>query len=394
MKIGIMTFYYNSLNCGGNLQAYALAEFLHKNGYEAEQITYDYLSIPGNSDIHKQEICPKAVKKQFKFSTLSIRKILNFIKKKTYRKKFNSVVTERKKAFKHFSVDLIPHSSIVYNNQNIENSNDFYDVFITGSDQVWNLKYTKPAYFLDFVKEGKTKISYAASMALDELSENQQIFVCDKIKNYHAISVREQKSVDLLSAIVDSDIHLVVDPTLLLSADEWDEVCSERVYPGEYVFAYFLGTNKKARKIAQQFAKKKHLKLLFTPFANGQMNVQDIGYGDVHINNLSPETFISLIKNASYVFTDSFHATVFSFTYKKQYFVFPRNAENEMSARIEHLVGLFEQDNRFCYGNNLSLEYVLSQIPPDYSQRPMSLITKVKESADFLLKSLEVTSLE
>ncbi len=394
MKIGIMTFYYNSLNCGGNLQAYALAKFLHRNGYEAEQISYDYLSTPNDLNIHQPEICTKIEKKQLQISSVGIQKILRFLKKKAYTKKFNMVVCERKKAFKHFNEDLIPHGNIVYNNQNIKNSNDFYDVFITGSDQVWNLKYTKSAYFLDFVKKGKTKISYAASMALDELSENQQMFVGDKIKDYCAISVREQKSVDLLSAILDSDIHLVVDPTLLLSADEWDEVCSERVYSGEYVFAYFLGTNKEARKIAQQFAKRKHLKLIFAPFANGQMNVWDIGYGDVQIKCFSPETFLSLIKNANYVFTDSFHATVFSFTYEKQYFVFSRNAENEMSARIEHLVGLFEQDNRFYYGDKLSLDYVLSQNPLDYSKRPMGLITKVKESSDFLLKSLEAINLE
>ena len=185
-------------------------------------------------------------------------------------------------------------------------------------------------------------------MATDYLSDPYQQIFKKALEGYQAISVREKSSVQLLNPLTSMEVQWVLDPTLLLSRNDWDRVCSERLIDEKYLFCYFLGANKKARSLAQKMAKQKNLKLVTIAYASGVIQLIDKKFGDERLFDVSPQQFISLIKNAEYVFTDSFHAVVFSFLYQKQYFVFNRSQKCEMSARITDITNLFHTPERFC----------------------------------------------
>ena len=388
-KLGIVTHYYDSINYGGNLQAYALCSFLSDQGYDAEQICFplsgrrikDYFIAKSGKDFLKYIVSQA---KDF-FTLPSKRQRLS-----NERTKYRHFYQIKKNSFYHFNHDLIPHSEKVYKRDNINEVADVYDAFITGSDQVWNLKWYDPILFLAFAPSDKPKISYAASMAMDTILKKQANAAKKHLKDYRAISVREKKSVELLQEISPVEVQMVLDPTLLLSRDDWDKVCADRLIEDDYVFCYFLRSNPKEREIAQEFAKNRGLKLIIIPPIDILSQTHDENFGDMQLYDASPEQFLSLIKHAKYIFTDSFHAVVFSNIYQKQYFVFNRSAKAEMSSRITDITELFHQEDRFCAGKEReSLTYVESLSDIDYTKENKDFEKLKRESIEFLEKNLK-----
>lgn len=383
-KVGIITHYYKSENYGGNLQAYALTTYLSQHGYQAEQI-----SFRGNFDVPK-----KKQKRDLRFwTTLPFRAIKSLIIRglKIVEESIHHVSQRRMRAFSDFNDRVIPHSSQVYTCDNIRNCVHEYDAFITGSDQVWNLKWYNPEFFLQFVPSEKKKIAYAASMAADHLTTEQKKIVENHLRDFDAISVREEEAVTLLSPLASVQIVQTLDPTLLLSGDDWDHICSERKISEEYLFCYFLSSNRKLRRLARSFAKKNHLKLVTIPHSGGWIKTSDIGFGDVRCFDASPEDFLSLIKYARYVFTDSFHAVAFSHIYQKQFFVFNRKKDEEMSSRISGITAIFGTEERFCYdADRANMQYIASLKEIDYNRKNSMFDEMLKNSVSFFIDSLKL----
>lgn len=332
-KIGIITHYYRSQNYGGLLQAYALCKKINDMSCYAEQIQY----------IHEEN------SQKSELNNWNSKRIINGIKyrlDKLYNKKFWDNMRLRKKALTDFA-KTIPHSTEVYCKNNIKQCNDIYDTFITGSDQVWNLEWYDDAYFLKFV-EGKPKYSYAASLGTNILDDCSKGIFKENLKGYSAISVRENDSVDLIQPLTQIKVQYTLDPTLLLSIEEWDSICTKRLIKGEYLFCYFLGDEIIPRNLAKQFAYEHGLTVVTLPYLNGQKRNCDNNFGDICLYDISPADFISLIKYATCVFTDSFHACVFSNMYVKEFFVFNRDNSFKMSNRIVALGKLYGNEERFC----------------------------------------------
>ncbi len=379
-KIGIVTLYYRSLNCGGNLQAYALVEFLRKMGYDAEQISFEYNKNVKNLD--SIGLLGKVIKKG-PYGLLC--EMIKRVRKKRNNKYFFDVMEKRKKAFDQFNQNIIRHSERVYDSEGIRESNQVYDVFITGSDQVWNLKWYSPILFLDFVASDKGKISYAASISMKKVNEAQLEIMKKHLKDFKAISVREEQAVKQIENVVDVPVYTVLDPTLLLGKNDWEKITSERVFSMEYIFCYFLGNNKKGRLLAKKYAEKAKLPVVYIPFANGDFVVEDLSFGDVAIEDASPQMFLSLVKHARCVFTDSFHATVFSHIFEKKYFVFPRNQKDDMTSRIANITRVFEEEFRFCNTSKRStLQYILDNENVSKDTRDGELERLKKISIGFL----------
>ena len=382
-KIAIITHYYESKNYGGNLQAYALCEYLNKHGYNSEQLGYEYMTKSVVKTLRIKKIFTNGITGFFKYGfdyfIKFIKAIFNYGKKKKYAK-----LDKKGQAFKHFNSSLIPHSEKVYNKDNISNCVDDYDAFITGSDQVWKLIWYHPAFFLTFVPSDKPKISYGASIAMDSLSESQRALFKENLKDYKAISLREPSSIKMIEDLCPVKPVSVLDPTLLLSSDDWDKVCADRVVEKDYVFCYFLCYNKTSRKIAKQYAKKHNKVLVCIP-----MHHHDVGFGDVSLYDVGPEKFLSLIKYADKIFTDSFHAVVISNVYSKQYFVFKREKKDDMSVRIFDITSLFNQEERFCHTKErANLSYVESLADIDYSKKNIKFEELKTFSENFLLNAL------
>ena len=347
LRAGIITHYHNSTNYGGTLQAYALCKVLEKKGCCPSQIRIDteshisaktkFLNLMRKSPEKAVAVISKfLLKKMF---------IIPFNKKK-YRE-FNEIIKTRKESFEKFRDEKVPQSNRVYNLNNVNECLRLYDVFITGSDQVWHPLACNSAYLLDFVPEVKPKFSYAASLSTNHLGKAQQLKFQQSLKNYIGISVREEDAVELLKPVSPMPPVCSLDPTLLLGQNEWDNIASDRIINEPYVFFFFLGNSKRQFKIARKYAKNHNLKLVMIPFLSGKYTSDDFKPGDLVLKTASPQDFISLIKYCDVVFTDSFHAVAFSSVYKKEFFVFTRNGSKEMSTRIENITRLFGTRERF-----------------------------------------------
>lgn len=337
MKIGIITHYYKSNNYGGNLQAYALCEYLKNIGYDVEQISY------------KRTFC-------YNMKSL-VWKVIEIVK--NYNNFFLFLkIRKRKKAILGFNQHKIKHS-VVWKESTICKSNEVYDVFITGSDQVWHPSAVCSVYLLDFVAEDKIKFSYAASLAVNDIPDEIRGIYRQSLSDYNSISVREKNAVEILGKVTDKKIECVLDPTLLLSSNEWDKICEKCELPQKYIFCYFLGDDVSHRNIVTEYASKRCLKIATLPHIHGFYRNCDVKFADYNLYDISPAQFISLIKNSEAVFTDSFHASVFSIIYKKDFFVFERNTKESMGARLYTLTEMFGVEERFCdTKDKLNIEYI------------------------------------
>ena len=376
-KTAIITYYYQSINYGGNLQAYALCKKLNDMGSDAEQLCFD------------------ARGESIKSGSLSqrIKRLLRKVKRLFLKKEntgFNKeVFTKREKAFYNFNSVLTPHSKDVYTRDTIKNCADNYDIFITGSDQVWNPNWYVPAYFLDFVSSPQKKVSYATSFGVSNFTEEQKSVIKAHLSDFSMISLREN------SVLEDDEVfpvqpEVLVDPTLLLSKKEWESLCLDCPVKEDYVFCYFFGDFEKSRELAKKYALENNLKLVSIPHLNGY-NPNDVGLADEEFIDASPEMFITLIKNAKCVFTDSFHAVVFSGILEKEYFVFERSANDTMKSRIYSITKLFHSEDRFLNGDeSVNIEYIRSLSPIDYSRENSELKQMKEKSFSYLERILQL----
>lgn len=369
-KIGILTQYYNSHNYGGLLQSYAMVQVLGDLGFYAEQISYNYHAF-------------------YSSQMQSKRSAINCLRRIKWR--FINLRIQSKIEQRHSNMDAFANSiahSRVYENNELSELDGAYDAFIAGSDQVWNPKWYDPVFFLDFVKQGK-KIAYAPSISQKSLTNEEKKIFIKHLPSFDAVSLRENQ-VELIQPFTDRHVQWVLDPTLLLHKEQWDLVCAERLCIEPYVFCYFLGVDMTERRIAKKFAEERGLKLVSIPFLSDSFEKADKGFGDIQFTSASPEEFISLIKYANFVFTDSFHASVFSQIYERQFFTFQRIGAIGMSSRIYSLLELFGNEARFCdTEEKQTIGYINRCATINYNKKNDKIIAMQANSIRFLKDSLE-----
>ncbi len=393
-RVGILTLYYNSLNCGGNLQAFALPYLLEKNGIKAEQISYDYLKTT-KTFFEQNHILGARNKKTSPI--LLIKKIWLKIYKQLNKETIVAIIQKRKKTFKEFQAS-IPHTETVYTDENIDDLKSFYAGLLVGSDQVWNLNFYHRPFFLDFESGGSVvKASYAASISMKVLSENESSYFAEKLDDFSLISVREKQSKKLLTTASSKIIHVVLDPTLLITKAEWEQILFERNIDSktekDFIFCYFMGDDNSGRKAAKRFARAKKLEIVNIPLANGHLVLGDLEFGVDSVNDFSPLMFVDYIRKAKYIFTDSFHATVFSILFNKPFFVFDRAIDDQMNCRIEELCEMFNVTNRYCsLKKRQKLSYLCSQNEKiEWKPNPI-FDERFEQSVEFIKKFGELLS--
>ena len=394
-KVGILSLYYQNENCGGQLQAYAMCKAISKLGYDAEQIRYFASSRQNESVINKIR---RHLKCDGPINTFRLfLSCFEASEKKTERKEL------RTKAFSAFEAQ-IPHSERVYNDEDLKESAKNYDAFVTGSDQVWNWNFcgtvhgdgsiTPTAklenYLLRFVPEEKCKLSYAASIACPCIPDELKETYFDSIKRLNAASIRESANLALFPEDVRKNISVVVDPTLLLSSDEWIDSLglSKNKKKGGYIFLYILSCTKEDRKAVKRMAKVLRLPTVTRPdIAQDPINKHDIGLADVEDWNMGPKEFVDYIRNASLVITNSFHATVFAMQFHTPFYIFKRDSKVSMHSRLESVAADYNLGDRIishdCDVRSLDVEGI------DWNHVDGVLIEKRKESMSFLLNALQ-----
>ncbi|MBO5408667.1 MAG: polysaccharide pyruvyl transferase family protein [Clostridia bacterium] len=362
-RVGIITMYHNSENYGGILQAYALTKKINLLGADAKQISFDTC---GNKIFASQKSWKTFVKS-------TIAKCLKLLSYSNVKKSRN---------IRQFR-DSIPHTYTV-NSGNIKSLLNEFDVFITGSDQVWNPLAMCEEYLLGFVPPEKTKLSYAASISRDTLTREEQQVFFNHLTTFTDISVRECNDVSLLEQCVDKKIEWVLDPVFLLNHKEWEEVTSERLVKEPYVFCYFLNDKNKNPALVADFAKKTNT---VTVQIDG-LSVASRKITDQQIQHVGPKQFLSLIRHAEYILTDSFHAMAFSFIFQKDFMVFPRNPERTMESRITSFLSLIGRADRFVDVKTDNATELTNLKKMDYTVAYSDFEEKKAYSVDFLKKYL------
>lgn len=214
------------------------------------------------------------------------------------------------------------------------------DFYVTGSDQVWNTSYNgvDMRYFFSGI-EG-AKIAFSSSIGKDTLDPETRQMLTEGLKDYKAISVREQSAVDILSTLGISS-ELVLDPTFILNKNEWARY-GTKIQPKDEFILMYLPYNIKDKELiystARKIATKENLKI-FT-FAWG---VRSDKYADRTFHFCSPGDFLSLMLQAKYIITNSFHGTAFSINLNKQFWVYMPSA---FSTRIESVLARFSLEDR------------------------------------------------
>jgi len=385
-KIGIISHYYKSKNYGGVLQAHALQKTVERLNTECVQISY-------NVQISSQRLWYRLFR-----LVLNPQWIILAIRRRLVKKglmpipipseEIQNEINKREAVFRAFQ-ERIPHTIQVYYEGTMEHCGEEFDTLVTGSDQVWNFAFYRPACFLNFAAPGQKKISYAASVSMDSFTMVQAAVVRHYLRDFSAVSVREAQTVDLLRPLSPVEPVWTLDPTLLLTAEEWDEICAERMIDEPYLFCYFLGIDAQKCALAKDFTHQNGWKIVTIPYLHGYDEKEPSDFGDYRWINISPEQFLSLVKHASYVMTDSFHACVFSNIYKRQYAVFNRNKSGEMNSRIYSLTQMMEQQERFCdTDEKMTTAYLSSLAEIDYSRTPEEFEKRKAISLAYLEESI------
>lgn len=338
MKIGVMT-YCNCDNYGAELQAYALHHVLRDMGHDSEVIDFERVPITAKQ---KELLYKRAIFQRLRYGVMGAFDVVGLIVQMLLRKmiKRNSCVTESltrgRDAFEAFWSD-VPHTRKVQEN---ELSLLQYDAYIAGSDQIWNWLKTGDlsAYFLSFVKHGK-KIAYAASYSDNEMPSEYIEVYRKGLNNLDNISVREVDGKALLQPLTEKNIEVVLDPTLLRTSDWWASVWSDRIKVSEpYIFSYSLNTSSRYIEILRRYAKMQGLRIV-----NVTSSMSNLDYPEVfNVFDAGPREFLHLLAHAKVVFTNSFHGTIFSINFKKQFLSIlnPASTTNSRILSITNLLGL------------------------------------------------------
>ena len=256
-----------------------------------------------------------------------------------------------------------------------------YDYCVVGSDQVWNPHFGNyHQFFLGFAPEEK-RLSYAASISTMEIPAEEQEFFVQGIKGMKALSVREQAGADLIEQLTGRKAEVHLDPTLLLTADEWRSVSRRPTWyhGGEYLLTYFLG-----RRPAQIDAIAEELGLTV-------VNLLDEAVYEHYVTGV--DEFLWAIDHASLVYTDSFHGSVFSILFQTPFVVCDRvgtgkgDASEKMGSRLDTLLGYFGfEDRRTNQFKDYRIENPLQ--PPAWERCEPVLAKERSRSAEYLRRVL------
>lgn len=367
-RVGIITF-HSADNFGAVLQSYALMKTVENLGFYSEIIDFRPEGI-----VSQYKLFGGSFKKKYLSSGLY--KIIRFYIKCILN---SGKVLKRIRNFKSFRKDHFRLSDKVYHSSDeLMKEKPLYDYYITGSDQVWNPDFfinVGASYFLDFAVEGAKRISYAASI-VKKLNTNESKYFKTYLKRFDNISIREKSSLEAVQNLTDKEVHVVLDPTLLLEGDDWSSISTFSVHEASYILVYDLIKDPIIVYAANKISGDNNLKIINY---SGEK-----GYNNWHSSfaTTNPTEFSGLIKNAKFVVTNSFHGTIFSIIFKKQFYTIPYPGRGSRMIDLLNELGLKERIVE-SIDDNISIDQMI-----DYEKVYRRLDTLKEESKSFLQEAL------
>jgi len=376
MKLATTTWYHYR-NYGTALQAVALTSVLRSLGHDPRMICYKPIGY---------------------FRTLPDYSVSAF-SKRVYRKiKNRGTATigeifcdERKDLlFESFLNTYIHFTDVCATTSDLERLNDQFDAFVCGSDQIWSPLVFNPKYYLDFVHDPAKKIAYAPSIGVEEIEDRYiKTEITKLLKEFGSLSIREEAGQKLIKALTGRDSSVVLDPTLLLTSQHWEEQFDLKQQHSEkpYLLVYMLGNNPEHWKAASETAAYLGLELRVIPVYKN-----DLYREGCLTEPVGPQEFLQLIHDASYVCTDSFHGIIFSLQFHRPFTAFSRfqksDAKNQNS-RILHLLNAVDMYSRLMTRNNWK---DIAGKTPDFVHADHELNIMRSKSVHYLTTALQTAS--
>lgn len=379
-KVLIITM-HRIINYGSALQAWALQESIKKMGFDAQLIDYRY----PNDYYFNHCKCER-----FSFITflkkITLKRVLSVLKYKIlYQSK------KQRKLFYQFWLDNFSLTKEYISPDDLKNNPPIADVYITGSDQVWNpnTMYGDPAFFLDFGSSLIPRISYAASFGTNVIPDEYEDEYIEYINKYKSLSIRENTGVEIVKKLTGRDSTLVCDPTLLLTKEDYGILASsstikiDKPYLLAYILDYAYNPRPAIDHIIKQVSKKLGLHVVYLLCGN----VNGYKPGSTTVSAVGPNEFTRLFQDASFVVTSSFHGTVFSLINEKPFYAI--TSAEKVDSRISSLlqeVGLIDRGipaNQLLDKRSLVLNI-------DYALVRSEVLKIRKNSMDYLKHSLNI----
>ncbi len=379
-------FWYNYGTC---FQAYALWKCLKEEGIESEYIDIGwkypipldlYLTNhwiyqrPGCSYVYIIRHFTRCIKSAIRQRKLSMTAYVDYVLYSN-NKKFDSF-------HRHYIKESQPYDTEVL--ATIESK---YQMFIVGSDQVWNPNNCDKKYYvhflLDFVKDFSKKISYASSIGVTEVSKEYESLLFQYLKDFSHISCREKTGKELLENLLNKKVEHVLDPTLLLTADKWRKLAKYDKRNDAYIMCYILGDKQNIVEFAMKLARKKGRDLVIVTATPSII----MKYSSYIATGIGPREFIGLLSKCSCFITDSFHGTVFAINFNKNFYSFMKRSGDYYSSdnsRIPDILRQFNLLNRLIENDTT----FFSDEEIDFTEANLILEKERHKSKSYLLNCL------
>lgn len=376
MRVAITTW-YGGINAGTFFQLYGLYTYLEKKGHHVEVIRYE--SQPS-------DFFPKGfLYYLFQFKNGFLKKINSIIERKRLNKIIELYKLEselRNNRFQEF-YDQIKFTEIICSDEDFERLNERFDIFIVGSDQIWNPTLLNKRYLLDYVHHDKLKVSYGPSVGTSFIFKKALDNYKKYLFDFDYISTREKVLQEALTTILNKPVQHVLDPSMLISKEEYLKIAD---YPLQiprksYLLCYYLPNNKNEEEKIHRYAHKYSLQIVIMAMKSYSYTIKDA----IIYASAGPRQFVGLIANAAVVMTSSFHCVLFSILLNRDLFIFERKLAGKSantSARYVELLDTFRLKHRLI-GENEDIDGKhLEKI--DYNHVNQVFQTHLNKSVAFL----------
>ena len=331
-KIGILTF-QRTVNYGAQFQNYALQEYLKKNNNCIVEVI-DYQ----NEKINETEIPSSLFKKK------SIKEFIKYFKCNKYHvAKWNK--------FEQFREEHIKYSEPC-DKKGIIDISKLYDGIIVGSDQIWNTDITGEdyTYYLDFENNNNKKFSYAASFGFSEIPSKNAEKIKYLLEQFKEINLREKSALNMISDI-DAKKDSVLDPTFLLTKDEWiSKMKLKKDNSKNYIFVYMIDETEEIIEKIHQIADREKIEIIH--IRDGFRDLKNIN----SIRDASPQDFLRLLYNAKYTVVGSFHGLCLSLIFEKDFY-YVLNKKYNRNSRLVDLLNILKLEDRKDFSKNYKINY-------------------------------------
>ncbi len=383
MKKAGLCVRYDCDNFGSMLQILATQKAIQQVGWNYEIIRYD--------------------KRTLLFYLTNVSRIFNpyFMKGKLTRIRKNREIKKYPEVFlgnglrKQCIADyrklyIGPYSPVYKGYRNLKSNASNYDAVVVGSDQLWTPAGIKSKFYnLLFVPNQIRKISFSTSFGVSNIPDSQKQMTAEYLKRMDSISVREIRGAEIVEELTGRKAKVTLDPTLLYSDVDWEQMFPKnKVVDDEYILAYFLGNNETHRDAVEELKKDTGYKIVTIPFMDMFVE-RDLKFGDEKLFEVGPVEFLNLIRGAKFICTDSFHGSVFSILYHKQFITFNRTNDSDKQTRNSRIDSLFKllalESRRF--NEHVSL-YKQMNDTISYAEVDKRLLSLRNETFSFLKEAL------